>query len=205
MRQQADRLAAAGYLTILPDLYSAGGARRCLRATFAEQRHWSRPSRHCGRTAVAVRSAGLHRPGRRDRLLHGWGFRAAVSEPRLRCRIGELRPATGRSGRGAGGGVPRRRELWRQGLHAQASRTATRGRPDRSRGGARRQGVPQGRARLHGGCCGSTTVAPCAQGARARSRSLRPTPGLAWRRSSPSTCSDACAPRRRGRFSWRSG
>ncbi len=33
IRRQADRLAATGYLTILPDLFSAGGARRCLRAT----------------------------------------------------------------------------------------------------------------------------------------------------------------------------
>jgi carboxymethylenebutenolidase len=35
IRQQADRLAAAGYLAVAVDLYSAGGVRRCIRSVFA--------------------------------------------------------------------------------------------------------------------------------------------------------------------------
>jgi carboxymethylenebutenolidase len=37
IRQQADRLAAAGYLAIAVDLYSAGGAVRCIRSVFRAQ------------------------------------------------------------------------------------------------------------------------------------------------------------------------
>jgi carboxymethylenebutenolidase len=34
MRRQVQRMAAAGYLVVMPDLYTAGGARKCLTATF---------------------------------------------------------------------------------------------------------------------------------------------------------------------------
>ena len=34
MRRQVLRMAAAGYLVLMPDLYTAGGARKCLTATF---------------------------------------------------------------------------------------------------------------------------------------------------------------------------
>lgn len=34
IRQQASKLAAAGYLALAPDLFTAGGARRCIRSTF---------------------------------------------------------------------------------------------------------------------------------------------------------------------------
>lgn len=34
MRRQVERMAAAGYLVLMPDLFSAGGARRCLVSTF---------------------------------------------------------------------------------------------------------------------------------------------------------------------------
>ncbi|MEV0947873.1 dienelactone hydrolase family protein [Rhodococcus sp. NPDC049939] len=41
MRRQADRLAAAGFLALAPDLFSSGGARRCLVSTMKAMRSGS--------------------------------------------------------------------------------------------------------------------------------------------------------------------
>jgi carboxymethylenebutenolidase len=44
IRQQADRLAAAGYLAVAPDLFTAGGALRCLQGTFRSLLRQSGPA-----------------------------------------------------------------------------------------------------------------------------------------------------------------
>lgn len=43
-RQHADRFAAAGYLAVAPNLYTEGGAIRCLRATFTDLAHGTGPA-----------------------------------------------------------------------------------------------------------------------------------------------------------------
>ena len=106
VRQQADRLAAAGYVAAAPDLYSRGGALRCLRSTFAAavQRPGAGVRRHRGHPSLARRAPGRDRPGGRDRLLHRRRLRAARRHPRLRRVRAQLRAAPA----GPGGGPARR-------------------------------------------------------------------------------------------------
>jgi carboxymethylenebutenolidase len=54
VRRQADRLAAAGYLTLAPDLFSDGGVARCLVSTFRDM------FRGTGKAVVDIEAARRH-------------------------------------------------------------------------------------------------------------------------------------------------
>jgi len=60
MRRQATRMAAAGYLALMPDLFTEGGARKCLVATFRAL------SAGTGRAFVDIDSAREFLAGRPD-------------------------------------------------------------------------------------------------------------------------------------------
>jgi len=98
MRRQVIRLAEAGYLALMPDLFSQGGPRRCLIATFRALRSGE------GRAFVDIENArtflaapGLHGGDRRARILHGRRVRAGRGvRARIRCGIRQLRDAAAR-------------------------------------------------------------------------------------------------------------
>ena len=87
IRQQADRLASAGYVAVALDLYSRGGARRCIKGVFQRRdaRARARRSRTSRRAAAGCRRARTA-PGRvgRDRVLPRRRVRAAHRGARLR-------------------------------------------------------------------------------------------------------------------------
>ncbi|MEA9984720.1 MULTISPECIES: dienelactone hydrolase family protein [Subtercola] len=60
MKRQVDRMAAAGFLVLMPDLFVDGGPRRCLRATFTAI------SAGHGRVFVDVEAARAYLVGRGD-------------------------------------------------------------------------------------------------------------------------------------------
>lgn len=81
MRRQAERFARAGYLAIMPDLFSEGGARKCLLQTFREL------STGSGRSFADIESARQLMLGRSDCTGHvgvigfcmGGGFALAAA------------------------------------------------------------------------------------------------------------------------------
>ena len=74
--RQVERLAAAGYLALMPDLYSQGGARRCLVSTF-------RALSPCG-PGRAGRTRTSSRRDRRFRGTAGPGWRTVPRNRRAR-------------------------------------------------------------------------------------------------------------------------
>ena len=86
--EQADRLAAAGYLAFAPDLYSGRGV-RCVLATLQASRSGKGAAYgdiEAARTWLEA-AGGLHRADRDHRLLHGRRVRGddAPTAVRLRC------------------------------------------------------------------------------------------------------------------------
>ncbi len=80
--RHADRMAAAGYLTLAVDLFSDGGARRCLVATMralsaGEGRAFTDLADSPG-LAAGIRPD--HGQDRRDRFLHGRRLRPAAGQ-----------------------------------------------------------------------------------------------------------------------------
>ena len=150
-REQAARMAAAGFLDVAPDLFpQRPGAVPAVDVRRPDARGRPGLRRPGGHPIVAGRPAGLHRADRRRRLLHGRGLRAPRRDPGLRRRRAQLRAPAAPGARRSCAGPAR----WSAATDGGTSRCAVRparltGALDRAGRAARREGVPGRRALVH--------------------------------------------------------
>lgn len=93
VREHTDRFAAAGFLGVAPDLYTAGGARRCMLATIRALLRGGGTTFEdidAARRWLAARD-DCTGPHRRRRLLHGGRLCPAYRDARVR-RLGSQLP-----------------------------------------------------------------------------------------------------------------
>jgi carboxymethylenebutenolidase len=145
IREQADKLAAAGCLALAPDLYTGRGI-RCVIATMRASRSGGGPAYHDIEAARALLAAREDCTGRIGTIgfCMGGRLRAAVRATRIPGRIGELRrgPRSGAARRPAGAVRDVTLRAWTRRLgHAGPGRPVATGEAQRVsllRGGVRR-------------------------------------------------------------------